>query len=206
MKQYYRKKYIFFLIRTSLIPILTPWRYLEFMSLQFHGDLFLNRLIDGHVTDDWTKNDRSKNQRPSLDLNLLYFEIFSRRDSQFSDEILTDRGAKVNVSLECLHRSFVARVPYPQRFIVRDAHDVFATGMEDDAAYPVVVSLKREEANSGSDVPDANRFVSRSRCEERTFVSSLVIGSSSRVYRRPRAVRRPGNALHHVVVVPELKL
>lgn len=107
---------------------------------------------------------------------------------------------------EGLHHSFVARIPDSQRFIVGRADNKLAARMEDDASHPVVVSNEGEEAHPGGDVPHANRLIPRAGREEGSLVCALVVRSGRRVNRRSRALRRPCDALYHVLVFSELDL
>lgn len=78
--------------------------------------------------------------------------------------------------------------------------------MEDDASHPIVVTNKGEETHPGTDVPHAYHLVPRTGCEERPLVRALIIRSGCRVDRRSRALRRPCDAFHYVLVIPELDL
>lgn len=120
--------------------------------------------------------------------------------------ILTNGSAKVDVRFEGFHYPFVARVPDSQGLIVRGTDDKLATGMEDDAANPVVVSHEGKETNTGTDVPYTNYLVSRTRCEERSFVGTLVVCSCRSIDRCPCTVWCPCNTFHYVFVVSEFHL
>lgn len=111
-----------------------------------------------------------------------YTEIRSTEDNILPiGEIQTDRSAEVNVRLDGLHHSLVARVPDSQRLIVGCADDKLAARMEDDAPHPVVVSDEGEEAHPGADVPHAYHFVSGAGREERSLVRALVVRAGRRV-------------------------
>lgn len=119
---------------------------------------------------------------------------------------LTNGGAEVDVRFEGFHYPFVARVPYSQGLVVRGTDDELATRMEDDAANPVVVAQQGEETNTGTDIPYTNYFVSRARCEERSFMGSLIVRPCSSVDRCSCTVRCPCDTLHYVFVVSEFDL
>lgn len=112
----------------------------------------------------------------------------------------------MDVRFEGFHYPFVARVPDSQGLVVRRTDDELATWMEDDAADPVVVAQQGEKTNTGTDVPHTNYFVSRARCEERTFVGTLVVRPCCSVDRCSCTVRRPCDTLYHVFVVSEFDL
>lgn len=112
----------------------------------------------------------------------------------------------MKVRFEGLHHSFVTRVPDPQRLIVGRADDKLAARMEDDVSHPVVVSDEGKEAHPGADVPHAYHLVPRTGREEGPFVRAFVVRSGRSVDRRSCALRRPCDALHHVIVIPKLDL
>lgn len=119
---------------------------------------------------------------------------------------LTNGGAEVDVRFEGFHYPFVARVPYSQGLVVRGTDDELATRMEDDAANPVVVAQQGKETNTGTDIPYTNYFVSRARCEERSFMGSFIVRPCSSVDRCSCTVRCPCDTLHYVFVVSEFDL
>lgn len=118
-----------------------------------------------------------------------------------------ERCTEVRVSIEGLHTALVAEVPDAQRFVIAGGKHVLAAGMEHDASYPVVMTDECEQAQPGADIPNPNGLISRSRCEERSLVRSLlVVGSGGFVDGRRSRFRRPGNTLDCVFVFSQFGL
>lgn len=112
----------------------------------------------------------------------------------------------MDVRFKSFHYPFVARVPDSQGLIVRGTDDKLATGMEDDAANPIVMSQKGKKTNTSTDVPYANYLVSRTRCEERSFMGTLIVCSCRSIDRCSCTVWCPCDTLHHVFMVSEFHL
>lgn len=74
--------------------------------------------------------------------------------------------------------------------------------MECQATHPIVMAIQREQAQADAHVPNANGFVARAGGKEWTLVVALLVVSSGRlVYRRGCGFRRPGNALHGMLMI-----
>jgi len=112
----------------------------------------------------------------------------------------------MNVRFEGLHHPFVTCVPDSQCLIVGRTDDKFATRMEDDASHPIVMTNERKETYSGSNVPHTYHLVPRTGCEERSLMCAFIIRSGCRIDRRSRALWRPCDAFHYVLVISKLGL
>lgn len=112
----------------------------------------------------------------------------------------------MNMRFESLHRTLVACIPDSQRFIVRCADDELAARMEDNGAYPIIVSNKGKEAYPSTDIPYTNHLISRTRREKRSFVCTLIVCSSSSIDRCSCAIRCPRDTFHYVIMISEFDL
>ena len=65
----------------------------------------------------------------------------------------------MGVSFECLHVSFITRIPDSQRLVIGCADDEFAAWMKRDTPDPVVVTEKSEKTDAAADVPNTNCLV-----------------------------------------------
>lgn len=74
--------------------------------------------------------------------------------------------------------------------------------MECQATHPIVMATQGKQAQADAHVPNANGFVARAGGQERALVMALlVVCSGCLVYRRGCGFRRPGNALHSMLMI-----
>lgn len=123
------------------------------------------------------------------------------------------------VSVEGFEAPPVSKVPDAQRLVIRGAEEVLPARVEHQPAHPIVVPRQGEEAEARGHVPDPDRLVSGSGREEGARQTRLGLarpGLRARIRRvgrgdrlldgRRGGLRRPGDALHHVLVLPHLHL
>lgn len=58
------------------------------------------------------------------------------------------------MSVQRFVASLVMNVPHSNRFVVAGRDHVLAARMKNDTFHPVVVTVEREQANTGADVPN----------------------------------------------------
>ena len=112
----------------------------------------------------------------------------------------------MRVRRQSLHTSLVANVPDADGLIVAGREHIFAARMESDSPHPIIMSIKRKQAQSGCHIPHSNRLVARSWRQEGPGMSSFIVGSCRLIDSCRCRIWRPRDALNRVVVLTHLHL
>lgn len=142
---------------------------------------------------------------PSAALPHFYCLIYTPSHHVRGCLVEIQRGNKVFVRVEGFHASLVLEVPDTESLVISTAQNKLSPRMEQDATYPVIMAHKCHKAHASANVPHLNGLVSGSRQQKRPRLATLLsLWSCSFWYGGVGALRGPGNALYHMLVLSEL--